>query len=100
MKKYKGRLLSWALAAVMVVTCVIPGIAFAAEPAEANTSSEAFTAAAEVEPVRETEEEEAAASEEEVTAEGSEAKAAEDAAEEETHEADELSGDPEGEQEA
>ena len=88
MKKYKGRFLSFALAAVMVVTCVIPGIALAAEPAEADTSAEAFAVAAEAGPVEGTEAEgtaraegpEAEEAEEAAPAEGSEAEEAEEAA--------------------
>ena len=88
MKKYKGRFLSFALAAVMVVTCVIPGIALAAEPAEADTSAEAFAVAAEAGPAEGTEAEgtaraegpEAEEAEEAAPAEGSEAEEAEEAA--------------------
>ena len=98
MKKYKGRFLSFALAAVMVVTCVIPGIALAAEPAEADTSAEAFAVAAEAGPVEGTEAEgtaraegpEAEEAEEAAPAEGSEAEEAEEAAPAEGSEAEEA----------
>ena len=103
MKKYKGRFLSFALAAVMVVTCVIPGIALAAEPAEADTSAEAFAVAAEAGPVEGTEAEgtaraegpEAEEAEEAAPAEGSEAEEAEEAAEDEDNEVSGPHGDPE-----
>ena len=117
MKKYKGRFLSFALAAVMVVTCVIPGIALAAEPAEADTSAEAFAVAAEAGPAEETEAEgtaraegpeaeeaeeaapaegsEAEEAEEAAPAEGSEAEEAEEAAEDEDNEVSGPHGDPE-----
>ena len=117
MKKYKGRFLSFALAAVMVVTCVIPGIALAAEPAEADTSAEAFAVAAEAGPAEGTEAEgtaraegpeaeeaeeaapeegsEAEEAEEAAPAEGSEAEEAEEAAEDEDNEVSGPHGDPE-----